>query len=201
MFSTEDRSVQIKEFWQWFDENKFHYMDPEDEWDGELDLLQEKVESIDPGLSVEITSDMESFFELTISANGEIGKFPMVRETVSKAPKIEGWEIVAFKQPIGVGFTINEEDFQFKTSEMYFYPYYLDDYLDIVIYTDNLEKVDEDMKIYYGYKILMEVIGEYDAATKVKNCFLYDMADFEKESLIPLSLLKQYIEENFYNNN
>lgn len=36
---------------------------------------------------------------LTISAGGMLSLFPLVEEVVKRAPQVEGWKIVAFKQP------------------------------------------------------------------------------------------------------
>ena len=201
MFPSTDRSLGISKFWSWFDENKSHYMDSESDWDPDLAMLQEKLDEVDNSIQVEITTDMKSFFELIITANGFIELFPVVREVVDKAPEIEGWTIVAFKQPLNSDFILQNEYFEVKSTDLYFLPYLEDDYLEIVIYGENLDHNDDEILIYYGRKILIDVIGEYDAATKVNSCFMYDMEDMEKESLMPLKQLKGYIDGLFNNSN
>ena len=193
---------RIQQFWSWFEENKSHYTDYEDEWDPGLERLEEKLHSIDKTLSLEITSEVDGLNEIIISADAFIEKFSLVREIVDNAPYIKGWRIEALKKARGVEFILRTKGFELNPIYMYFYPYFDNDALTIVIYSKNLKEFDQDSLIYYGRSLLINILGEYDVATKVDCCFLEDLdEETEIESLIPLPKVKEYIDEVYYNSN
>jgi len=65
--------------------------------------LERRLHTVNKGLVWEMGVDKVSGArELTISADGDKSLFPVVRDLVAAAPKIDGWRILALRQPKGV---------------------------------------------------------------------------------------------------
>ena len=201
MLLINNRPERILEFWSWFDEHKFHYMDDEDDWDPDLFILQEKLESIDLSLRLEIESDTQDNYHLIISAMGFLESFPLVKEVVAKAPDIQGWKIIPFKQPLGEQFTIQNQYFTLDSDDLHFWPFWDDENLDIILYAADIKGTDEDILLYYAREVVIYCIGEYDTATKVRYCFFYDYEEAIEDTILPLNQLKPYIDSHFNNYN
>jgi hypothetical protein len=107
MFGLFKKKDKIEVFWKWFAENKntFEQTDSMTR-DENLNLILSKIHDIEYGLSVEISEETKGIRELTISPEGDKEKFQIVKDIVSKAPQIQGWTIIAFRQPANFDFTL-----------------------------------------------------------------------------------------------
>jgi hypothetical protein len=195
------RTIRINEFWQWFDENKHHYFYIEDDWDPENEMLYAKIEAIDKRLAVSIDTNEDDYCQIFISAACDIEIFPLVREVVAMAPKIEGWIITAFHQRIEGNFIFKTKLVELDPSQMFFLPFFEKDNLDLALYARNIDHVEEEILSGYCYNILMDLVGEFDLTTKVRGYCLFDMDTLEEDELIPLLQLPDFIQTNFLNPN
>ncbi len=64
--------------------------------------LERRLNAVNKGLTWELSVEKEGLRELTISADGDKSLFPVVRDLVAAAPKIDCWRILALRQPKGV---------------------------------------------------------------------------------------------------
>ena len=98
-----NKHAAIDDFWEWFQSpdgrKALSELWTESQTSGEAaNRIGRRLKKVAPGLSWGAQGGEPSRFE--VSASG-IAKFaPIVREVVERAPAMNGWEVVAFKQPV-----------------------------------------------------------------------------------------------------
>ncbi len=116
-----------KKFWSWFLKNnkKFLHLN-ENEDIVQKDKLQtdllSNLNDYCKGLFFEIGGLPNGRAALIITAEGNLDLFKNVKELVDCAPKIDNWEIIAFKQPMGSDFKINYEGLELDPNTIWFLP-------------------------------------------------------------------------------
>ena len=119
----------------------------------------------------------------------------MVEQIVSQAPSMQGWEVVAFRQPIKADFSLECGDLELTPSELFFQPFEEDGALDIIVYGQGFSEQEEDQLSYHGLILIDNLIGEYDCVTQVRHYDFQELPDEqEREGLRPLSQLPSFIE-------
>ena len=160
----ETRDELISEFWAWFDS----YRDGVDATaplrDQHIDEILERISSIEPGLVVELGVREDGVKEMTISPDGVRERFPLVEQIVSQAPSMEGWAVVAFRQPIKADFSLQYGDLELSPSELFFVPLEEDGTLDIIVYGQGFSDQDKDDMGYHGLIMMDSLIGESTTA-------------------------------------
>ena len=171
----------IEAFWNWFNENRDS---------DELTLIEEvnrEIKSISKGLFVEINLK-DNQKELVVTPHGVKQFFAMTYALVNKAPKIDGWSIVAGRQP--------KENFSF--SELTFMPLESDEYPeDIAIRVYHKDYVPQEGKqqnqvIEAIYRVLDNLLGEESVAFDFQYIDFDDMPH-PKEKDYPLSTLPAFV--------
>lgn len=112
-----------KAFWAWFlaEERRFRDIEtPEKEL--LLTELQDQLQRFNSGLWFEIGGHPKGPCELVITAEGDLSLFPEVRRLISAAPKIEGWELVAFKPAQGFEFNLKYDELALSPEATWFLP-------------------------------------------------------------------------------
>lgn len=162
----------------------------------------EQLHQIGEGLSIELSNETNGIRELVISAEGDMDKFPLVKEVVAKAPAIVGWKIIAFRQPAAEDFTLEYENVQLTPSELYFVPVVENNFLDILIFGKGFKNYDFETLAHYGLIMLDNVMGEYNSVMKVRH---YDFVDLEEvadpSQLRPLPEINAFLEDFYQNRN
>ncbi|MBE7171498.1 MAG: hypothetical protein INR73_12960 [Williamsia sp.] len=193
---TSREEESIERFWIWFDDNKsvYNHIDEENR-DELMDDLVTRLHKIQGDLSAEISNEIKGVRDLTISAEGDENKFPIVQRIVHAAPKIKGWTVIAFRQPIDFDFTLAYDSIKFETAEMYFSPVVENDTLDLIIYARGISKHDSDLVNNYGLTTMDGVLGEYDCVTKVRYFDFHDLDnEQDKSDLRPLRDLRAFVD-------
>lgn len=200
MFNFFKKTDKVKKFWKWFEKNKDHFTDLEFEGEKKLNKILKKLQKIEEGLSLEISNEVNGVREIVISAEGDIDKFPIVKEIVKNAPIIKGWKTVAFRQPAREDFVLHYGDLQLSPSQLYFYPIVEEDALDIIIFGEGFQDKDPDILAHYGLIMLDNVLGEFNCVIKVRHYDFLDIEDAEDQNMLrPLTELSTFL-ENFYMN-
>jgi hypothetical protein len=196
------RRDKIISFWEWFENNKYHY-ENFDGWDPTLEIISEMLREVDSELYIDMQIDLDkdNEREMVITADGNIEKFPIVKEVVNEAPFISGWKIIALQQPKGEGYNLKFKEYELNSSEMFFYPHLMDDEFTIMVLDKNVQELDTDDSLYLGRSVVMDIIGEFDYATKVSLCYLDNVSAAPEEVIYPLTDLPAFIQNNFYNSN
>jgi|GEM_PF-3655983 len=180
----------IPDFWAWFYMNAGAVKDamgglePGEE-------LRRRLAKIHPGLMWGISKESDTW-RLEISADGNHENVAAVMRTVNAAPPIEGWSVVAFRQPIAdFRLSLGSQEVTPETVkwlEMGERP----GNLDIAVYVPypDAKAVREIEQI--GSLAIDHVLGEFNAMTKIGG------VDFQHASLavpeaLPLSALPDRI--------
>src|SRR5580765_8348569 len=92
----------IDNFWSWFRENEHRLRNFETDPDKYLNEVLTQAKKIKSGLAIEFEPPKNGIINMTISADGNIELFPLVQSIVHKAPKVKGWNIIAFRQRLAL---------------------------------------------------------------------------------------------------
>src|SRR5215831_5953364 len=159
----------ISEFWAWFDSYRDGVDATAQMRDQHIDKILEHISRIEPGLAVELGVREDGVKEMTISPDGVRERFPIVEQIVSQAPSMEGWEVIAFRQPIRADFSLRCGDLELTPAELYFLPLEEDGALDVIVYGQGFSDQDKDDLSYHGLIMIDNLIGEYDCVTQVRH--------------------------------
>jgi hypothetical protein len=187
----------IKEFWQWFKEEKtlFETM-TDDTYSERLNLIIDQLHFISDGLAVEVSKEFHGVRDIVISTEGDRSKFQIVKDIVAAAPKIKGWTITAFRQRAKEDFVLRYKDLKYKPANMFYLPIIEGDTIDLIIYADSLKGKDADDISRYGLITMDNVLGEYECITKVRHYDFRDLAEVkDKSQLRRLSGLSAFIDK------
>ena len=188
----------IEGFWNWFTKHKddLNKIDNNNR-DQILNRILSELSKIKPELSIEISKEENGIREMTISPEGDRDKFETVISIIEKAPKIEGWKFVAFRQPLGFDFTLEYQGIKLTPSELFFFPIRDEESLDIIIYGKGFIEHDFNTLAHYGLIMMDNVLGEYDCVTKIRHYDFKDISELsDTDDLIPLTELRSYIDQN-----
>jgi len=180
IFKTEKNLTQdqkAEKFWKWFDrnQNKFLFLSEitESEKDKLLDEFLTELHKFNEGIYFEIGGHPEDEkVELIISAEGMVEYFPAVENLTRLAPEYKNWEIIAFKPPMGTGFSLDYRGKKFDPEKIIFIPLTAkQDPTAIgfkVCYSD-YEESDKETFINGTYLILDTIIGEKSTALDIDH--------------------------------
>jgi hypothetical protein len=198
------RTIQnmIKQFWDWFARHHFILRGV---GDGNYDLIDDilsELRKIQAGLAAEFEVDRD-LLTMTISADGLEENFEIVRAIVNNAPTIEGWNFVAFRQPVPRDkidkITIMVKDLELDPKQLWFLPVTENDNLYVQIFHDSLTE-DNRNDICYGSLMLLDnLIGEFDCVMKVKGYEFYNLVDAKdfKQDLKPLTKIRDFLDQYY----
>ncbi len=192
-------SVAIKTFWFWFKKNEKSLKEFQKDPDKILSEILDAVMEINPGLIVELEPPIKGIISFTISANGDSDLLPIVKKTIQHAPKLRGWDFIAYRQQIPIEQIktkiieigknkYNPNDLKFKTFEE-------DGKLDLVIYGKNISKSNYN-DISNQFSILVDqIMGEYNCTTQIGQIEYMELPKDKKEltELKPLLELEEHV--------
>lgn len=115
------------QFWNWFAANQHAYLflrDAEPEETKRLiEAFTEQLHAYCNRLFFLIGGRGDKGIqELIITADGDTDYFPQVEALVAAAPPIEGWKIIAFKPPMGRGFSTHYRGREYDPEKIIFIP-------------------------------------------------------------------------------
>jgi len=165
-----------RDFWQWFGENADQLKDV-----CSADVDRDKVEHVfkrfhaelsarGPGLVFEV-GQKDGQHQFVVSADGNRELINTVLECVNAAPDIDGWQIIAFRQP--------ENDFSLSAFGVQI------DHDDVRVIFDDDEDNEDCLAVYFIFRtelelsendmisvsclILDSTLGEFDAMTEISS--------------------------------
>ena len=155
----------IGTFWAWFQKNA-----AELKADADLRKTMERISTelakVDKGVFAEIGGDATTRM-LVISVDGKKELFPTVQAIHKAAPKVDGWNIVAFRQRDKPGQMAKFQlgDKTLDPSQIKVVAKANGDKLDLDVYMPNFTTKDEMGQI--GFIVLDHTVGEYDMETRI----------------------------------
>ena len=179
-------------FWQWFQLNEALLYDFESNQDATLKMLSKALKKVHPDLTYElspITDDGKR--EFVISADGFKDAFPSVESLYSKAPELNRWIIIKYRQRRSIGHILKfggqsvdgenikylmlEEEDPKKVGIVLFIPGYTDQ--------------EREAFLGIGFIFLDHALGEYDVVTRVGMIEFLGIDSEHCEKAKPLSEL------------
>jgi hypothetical protein len=191
-----------KQFWDWFEQNNASYfflnqLDNEAEREKLLEEFLKQLHLYCPKLFFEIGGMPDETQDLIITADGNVAYFPDVEALVAEAPRMENWNVIAFKPATDGSFAIEYEGVDFDPNEAWFMP--LENAakpgaLGLRIF---IEKIDHEQKIQLvtaAYLVLDSLLGEKTNALAIQHV---EFAQFgertDRSGLIRLAEIAQYV--------
>ncbi len=190
-------------FWSWFRQNESRLRHFQSNPDKYLQEVLVEIRKVRPGLVIELEPPKNGVINMTVSADGNKDLFPIVQTLVRKAPHIDGWKIIAFRQRASLSklrtMILKTDSFELDPNKMKFYPFIEDDSLDIVVYTTDVTANNYEDIGYAGLLLIDNILGEYDCVMKVRSYDFHDMPAFkeERDSLKPLLGLANYVDRYY----
>lgn len=201
MLSLFKKTDPIEKFWTWFNGNEKRLRNFQENPDKYLTEVLTQAKKVQSGLAIEFEPPKNGVINMTVSADGDRNLFAIVQEIVSKAPKIEGWNFIAFRQRMDMakvkGMKLKAQDHELDPEKMKFFPMIEGDTLDIIIYTNGVTEDNYNQIAYGGLLLLDNILGEYDCVTKIRSYDFHDMPTKKEdlEQLHPLLDLAAYVDK------
>lgn len=174
-------------FWKWFRENEARLFDFEQEREKIFDELTRELKKVNPDLVFEFGPKNEKR-DFTVSADGIKESFPAVIALVDKAPPLERWNILKFRQRGKPVVNIRIDGEELSTDQYKFTIEPDGQKTGITLYIDGYEQARHNLFAKVGFLFLDNCLGEYDMETKV------GFVEF-KPAAEPSSLPKQPLSE------
>jgi hypothetical protein len=203
MLSLFKKTDPIEKFWTWFKENEKKLRKFEEDPDKYLNEVLIQAKKIQAGLAIEFEPPKNGIINVTVSADGNRELFGIVQTIADKAPKIDGWKFIAFRQRMNLEqvkeMKLKAENHELDPNKIKFFPIINGDTLDIIIYIKGVSEENYNQVAYGGLLLLDNILGEYDCVTKVRSYDFHEMPTTKKEldDLLPLLDIASYI-DNFH---
>jgi hypothetical protein len=191
----------IEKFWTWFKDNQKRLRMFEENPDKYLTEVLTQAKKIQAGLAIEFEPPKNGIIKMTVSADGDRNIFSVVQNIVAKAPTVEGWKFIAFRQRMNLeqvkGMRLKAQDHELDPDKMKFFPMINGDTLDLIIYANDVTEENYNQIAYGGLLLLDNILGEYDCVTKVRSYDFHNMPTKKEElaELFPLLDLAAYVDK------
>jgi len=191
-------------FWDWFrkNQNPFLFITSVsvEEKDRMLNDFLAQLHSYDERLYFEMGGHPDDQqVELIITAEGNAEAFPAVELLVDRAPDLESWKVIAFKPPMGTGFTTEYGGHVFDPEKIIFIPMKNPNQPQAVgikvCYPDYREE-ERNTFIHATYIMLDVILGEKSCADDIDFLDAVETpANISEYPFRRLSTIKSYIDE------
>ena len=201
---------QIKSFWKWFEQNEVQILEAFTaltKHDEVFNQLNRKLSYVSKriGLILVGRKSNSEKVKLIITAHGYRKLYPKVNALINNAPKSIHWDFQAFIQPNkdiemfkqGIDNPYIFQDFEIKTSELYFKPLEFNTFqkkMKIVVYLKNYKyHFDNDAIEEAVYLMIQDLIGEENFKKTISLVQLAQLPENPK-NLVHLYELQEYID-------
>jgi hypothetical protein len=150
--------------------------------DPTLTEVNSRLQKANPGLSC-LFGAREDHYEFVVTADGHKEYFDAVTRFVETSPKIEGWQLVAFRPPLAspAGFKIKMGGVELSPEDVQFQAFDLGEgRLGITLYPKGLTDDNREPLGNACVILLDHTVGEYDAVMKIDSLALKSASESEK---------------------
>jgi hypothetical protein len=181
-------------FWTWFTANSDTYYHFERNQNSVFFKLKKQLEKIHPDLTFEFGPILTNGTrELVISADGIQSAFPLVRRLTDSAPIIPKWKITAFRQPRPEVTEVTVEGLTVSIDDVFFKYFKDNGKIGLELHIRGFYESSEWIS---GIFILLDnILGEYDAETKLSFIEKKLLNETEIPTLFPVRLLPSIISQ------
>jgi hypothetical protein len=190
-----------KRFWNWFkrNEGKYFFLNQIDDVNEKERLLDEFLDQLHKycnRLFFEIGGYPDGKQDLIITAEGDKDYFIYVETIVKSAPKLEYWNVIAFK-PVRADFITEYKDISLDPSKIWFIPLNNNEdpgKIGLRLYSDNYNESNKIDFLTAAYIVLDNVLGEESNALNIDYVEMQTPSSSQKEEAIELNKLARYIQ-------
>ena len=184
----------IDDFWHWFKKNEQRLRNFESDPEKYLYELLGQAKRIKDGIAIELEPPKNGMINMTISADGNIELFELIRQIVAKAPVIKGWKIFAFRQRMPASaikqMILKVGDLHLDPSMIKFLPVVEEGKLNIVVYVAGVNENNYNQVAYAGLTLIDNILGEYDCVMKVHAYDFHEFPEASDSGPVPKPLLE-----------
>ena len=192
------REAPEQEFWKWFSKNESQIY-ASDGYSPIIKQLSEKLSEYKSGITYEISNEESNKKGLIISADGIREFFPDVIALYKAAPKLDKWEIIAFRPRMEkfANVKLEYKGKEFDPKKIWIHPIREDGNFDLIIYYPGLTEESKNLVISGVYILLDTALGEYDVVTGIRYLDFHKLPDNpESEGLLPFTKLREIFDKN-----
>ena len=160
------RQTPTQAFWSWF--AKLAPGQPFPPNVGLLHSVGERLREIHPGLGFQI-GQLDGGLVIEISGEGRKAMIPVVQEVCASVPAIEGWKVVAFRQPVAAA-TLHYGQHAYSLDAIHFVQTMPGD---LDIYLEQFDAMPNDVGPI-AFLFLDAMLGEYGVMTRVGKLQFFD---------------------------
>lgn len=169
MLSLLFRNKEAK-FWDWFQENENRLFNFKKEQEVILNELSNQLIKVNDNLTFELSHNLkDGKREFILSAAGIKSAFPAVEKLCSKAPCLDRWDIIKYRQRRDSISDITYSDKKVQAEDVYF-AFFKDENpkkIALILFFKDYKDTEEIIWGQIGYLFLDEALGEYDVEDKV----------------------------------
>lgn len=184
------------EFWQWFKMHEAQLLDAENGQGDGSEALAKALTQVHPALTFELGTKDEDRRAFIVSAGGIRQAFPAVSALVKAAPPLPRWKVVAFRPRRNAlsivtlgGVTLSPHDVQF-THQLE------GKRLALTLYIKGYDPARRAAYARAGYFLLDELLGEYDAETRISFIEFKGAAASSRSAKLPLLELPAVVDRS-----
>lgn len=183
-----------EQFWAWLVENKSRVEQVGAGDEAMIGEIGKQLARANPDFQWEC-GIREGSFEFVISAGGIKAVFPAVRDFVARAPKIEGWNLFAFRQRDDSATNIQMGGREIALSDIKFRVLGEDGdgILDIAVFLVGYSPRTAELLGSVAFIFLDKQLGEVDVATRIGEIQFVDAAEQTDEDM-PLTMLRAMVD-------
>ena len=189
------------QFWSWFSQNQSTYFQAVQEGthiqEGFFDDLSPALDAVKEGLYFQAGMADDHTAELVVSAEGAIENLVFAEELVAAAPALARWKLTALKEAVPniEDIVIHMADYEFRTSNIHFYPddeaAYPDEIAITVTHADLTE--ENHGTVENGTLIFLDTyLGELAFATLVDQVTIVSESQAQ-QALVPVTKLRDFL--------
>lgn len=182
------KGAPISELWQWFKINHRRLEGTSSTDEQAFRQLTNLFRRIDRSLTYDVRQG--EFWELQVSADGIPELIPLVREVVEAAPKVDGWQVTAFRKPKELSVTIIVGDESLDANNVY---YSLENGKQLHLFVPGLTDDNYRHLSHCAVIIVESLIGEYQLMTQIEDIEYTELpnpapASMKKLNQLPLEI-------------
>jgi len=169
LFSSLKSPTAEEAFWNWFSRNSDRLFQFEKDQNRIFDELSTQMTKVNPDLTFEFGPVQNGRRDFVISAGGIKSSFPKVQSLFAAKPKLDKWNVIAFRPRRTTLHTISYNDLTIKPEQVKYLLFKDEDpnKVGILLLLDGYTDAKRTDFGQVGYLFLDEIIGEYDVEMSV----------------------------------
>jgi hypothetical protein len=154
-------------FWKWFEKNHDRLFSFESNRDQIFAELARHLKQVHEVLTFEFGPVVEGKRDFVISADGIRQGFPAVLQLVEAAPKLEKWNLIAFRPPRDIDMVIEARGISLGPDQVWFLAEADGTRVGLALYIEGFSPEREKQLCQMMFLLLDNALGEYAVETQI----------------------------------